>query len=119
MDEMTYDGLVNNSTPYHEYSAVNKLVSWVQQVLHFSFYCFVNNAPMRPLMINDYPPWRALSLVYDAVDQQASVPPTPPHIGALPRHHRPQNPRAAAAVGWHLHQDRDDHHHYGHRQCDK
>lgn len=32
LDEMTYDGLANNSLPYHEYSAVNKLVSWVQQV---------------------------------------------------------------------------------------
>jgi hypothetical protein len=32
MDEATYDGLMGNSIPYHEYIAVNKLVTWVQQV---------------------------------------------------------------------------------------
>jgi hypothetical protein len=32
MDDATYDGLMSNSIPYHEYIAVNKLVTWVQQV---------------------------------------------------------------------------------------
>jgi hypothetical protein len=32
VDEFTYDGIMQSSVPFHEYTAANKLVTWVQQV---------------------------------------------------------------------------------------
>jgi Meckel syndrome type 1 protein len=32
VDEFTYDGIMHSSVPFHEYTAANKLVTWVQQV---------------------------------------------------------------------------------------
>ena len=32
LDAVTYDGIMSNDAPFHEYSAVSKFVVWVQQV---------------------------------------------------------------------------------------
>jgi hypothetical protein len=37
VDEFTYDGIMHSSVPFHEYTAANKLVTWVQQVRQLSY----------------------------------------------------------------------------------
>ena len=36
-DDFSYEGILSNELPFHEYTAVNKLVTWLQQVQYVGF----------------------------------------------------------------------------------